>query len=576
MCTRLAISFGLFMIVFNVDLLRSQDYIDVTTEMGINHTYGSGQLGAGLSFIDFNQDGLDDLTFATNVNENVDFYQNNGSSFDLVSLNGINISCESKQVTWVDFDNDGDKDFYVTCHEAANNLFENDGNLNFTDITTQAGLDLIEEESYAASFADFDKDGDLDLYLVNRSFDNQRNSLFYINNGDKTFTEATATVGVEDIAPLPFGGVFLDYNDDTWLDIYIYMDKLWGNVMFKNNGDGTFSNVSIETGTGLFLYAMCVAPGDYDNDHDLDIYVTNTPDGNVLFANQGDGTFVDLAASAGVIFNGIGWGGNFLDLDNDMDLDLYVSGEENPANSNRSQLYINNGDGTFSHPTTELVGDDGRSYGNAVGDFNNDGFPDIAENNYGETTSTIWKNTNTTNNWLKIKLQGTISNRDGIGAKIEFYADNKKQIRYTYCGESFSSQNANHEIFGMASITLADSIVVNWPSGIRDVLYNVAANHEILIIEGDHPVGIDDPESTLYSLQTFSSGDILRINFNEEFNDVLELRIIQMNGQQLYHERLRTMQTSILEFDISSLPRGIFILELNVGGTYYSSEFSKY
>ena len=558
MCSRIIIlSFNIFFILS----LNAQDFIDVTSQMGIVHTYTTGELGAGISFMDFNQDGLDDISIASVLDENVHFYQNNGTDFTKITLANVNIDCESKQILWVDYDNDGDKDLFLTCHNEPNRLFANDGNMNMTDITVQSGLDLEEESTFGACFGDYDKDGDLDLYILNRSFDGQRNSLFYKNNGNGTFTESTQNVGIEDIDEMPFGAAFIDYNDDSWFDILIYMDKNWGNVLFQNNGDGTFSDLSVFSGFEVEMEAMSITPGDFDNDDDIDVFISNDTRGNALFVNQGDGTFVDEGSSTGVLLEGFFWGGNFLDVDNDADLDLYVSGEINPTSSNNSQLLINNNNGTFSHPTIEILNDTQESHGNAVGDYNNDGFPDIVVNNYGGTPSKIWKNTNNTNNWLKLKLAGTASNRDGIGSKIEVYVNGMKQLRYTYCGEGYLAQNADHELFGLGSNLQVDSIIVTWTSGIVDRVENISANQEILIIEGDHPVGIN--EIANHYFEAIYEDNLIRVTFNDGSHVYGLINLINASGEIVYEKSIKKYSGEN-EFNIptSRYSTGIYFLRV--------------
>ena len=480
-----------FLISFCPLLLLGQiHYVDAANQVGITHQYLEGAPGGGVSCVDFNGDGLDDITLASHNGAPISFYQNQGDgTFQLLSPL-VDHTEESKHVLWVDFDNDADLDLYVTTYEGSNRLYRNTGNLNFEDITSEAGFPLDSLRHYGAAWGDFDRDGWLDLYYAERSTltsgTTNKNRLFK-NNTDGTFTEVTFAANVMDENKLPFCAAFFDYDNDKWPDIYIANDKIHPNTLLKNNGNGTFMNVSSFTQTGIVISAMCVTIGDYNNDAKQDIYITNIADGNVLLKNQtltGLNYFVDATEEANVGFYGTAWGSNFLDADNDGVLDLYVSGADVGSNSPSSAFYKNEGDATFSQSAMGFQGDTVKSYCNAVGDFNQDGFPDIMVSNFAPFNSHLWENGGGANNWLKINLQGVKSNRQGIGSKIEIYSNDEYQLRYTHCGIGYMGQNSNTEIVGLESASQADSVVITWPTGHVDVLLNIASNQILNVIEG--------------------------------------------------------------------------------------------
>ncbi|MEO5907217.1 MAG: VCBS repeat-containing protein, partial [Saprospiraceae bacterium] len=329
-------------------------YSESASSSGVIHEYGNGDPGCGVSFYDFNQDGLDDLSLGGIEGRGISFYQNTGGIFNKVDLN-VNIPYEIKQILWVDVDNDGDKDLYVACFDGYNLLFKNKGNLVMEDITQLAGLPTEIHRGFGALFSDFNRDGWLDLYYVKRRTEADsilnENRLF-LNHPNGVFTEVTDLAGVADRGRKPFCSVAIDYDNDKWPDIYINNDKQTINTLLHNNGDGTFSDVSAETHTNIQMDAMGTALGDYDNDGWLDMYVSNIPTGNVLLHNngpddQGIFTFTDLAPASGTTFNGVAWGTNFLDADNDGDLDLYVNSMLAGEAQINSTLYENLGDGTF-------------------------------------------------------------------------------------------------------------------------------------------------------------------------------------------------------------------------------------
>ncbi len=459
------------------------NFVNQADSVGVNHSYGVGYSGGGVSLVDINNDGWDDLTLATQDGDNLQIYLNDNGHF-ILQPDLIDNTTQAKQVLWVDFDNDGDKDLFVACFDGVNRLYENDGNMQFTDITLSSGLPLIATPTYGACFGDYDRDGYLDLYFTYKTnyFLTNRNFL-YKNNGDGTFYEVTFSSFSADHGKSPFCSSFLDFNNDNWPDIYTAQDKTTTNSLLKNNGDGTFSDVSEDSNSDLVMNAMCVAVGDYDNNGYSDIYVTNTPIGNALLQNNGDDTFEEVAATSGTLFEGTGWGSNFLDADNDGDLDLYVSAMIIGANSQISVFYENEGDGTFSQPDAGFVGDTVTVFSNAIGDFNNDGYPDILTNTY-QDPSAVWENQGGNNNWIKVKLEGVVSNRDGIGSRIEVYNDGQKQIRYTHCGIGYLGQNSETEIIGLGNANNVDSIKVLWSSGHTDILIDQPAGEKLYILEG--------------------------------------------------------------------------------------------
>ncbi len=465
-------------------LLQAQSFQNVAAANSIIESYGQGSFGGGVSFCDFNGDGWDDLTFSSEAGDPIHFFQNNnGTLTKLAPLVGE--TDQSKQILWVDYDNDGDKDLFVTNMNAPNRLYQNDGSMNLTDVTAAAGLHVENDPSYGATFGDFNNDGWLDIYVANHSLGTGCNCTNYLyqSDGDGTFTDITTATTAEADA-LSFCSAAFDFDKDGDQDIYTAIDRFFSNSLLANDGNANFSDVSAASGTNIVIDAMNVGLGDYDNDGDEDIYVTNTPGGNVLLCNQGDGTFSDCTAAAGVGFFRVGWGGNFVDYDNDGDLDLYVSSMRALANEPNA-LYENQGNGTFTEPLANgLPGDTVTSFANAIGDLNNDGYPDFAVSNYDTYAHMVWQNQNTNaNNFVKVELVGTLSNRDGIGSWIEVYAGGETYYRYTHSGIAFLAQNSSYENIGIGTAATIDSIKVKWLSGMEDVRYNVSINQKITITE---------------------------------------------------------------------------------------------
>ena len=476
------------------------NYVDVASQVGIDHQYLQGAPGGGVNFVDFDGDGWDDMTLATAAGDSIFFYKNiNGTFQKIPSL--VAHTEESKHVLWVDYDNDEDLDLYVTTYEGTNRLYKNKGNLVMEDVTIDAGLLQDSLRHFGAAWGDYNRDGWLDLYYSERktltSGTTNKNRLFK-NNADGTFTETTFTANAADENKLPFCSAFFDYDNDKWPDIYISNDKFPPNTLLRNNSDGTFMDVSTPTQSGIVISAMCVTVGDYDNDADQDLYITNIADGNVLLQNDevsGINYFTDVSSTANVGFYGTAWGSNFLDADNDQKLDLYVSGAVVGTTTPSSTFYKNEGNGVFSQNFTGFQGDTVQSYCNAVGDFNQDGFPDIMVSNFAPYPSQLWQNAGGNHNFLKIKLKGVLSNRQGVGSKIEVFTGSEYQMRYTHCGIGYMGQNSTTEIIGLGNHTIADSIKITWTTGHVDVLLQVDENQVLEVVEGSTTSGNIDVDS---------------------------------------------------------------------------------
>ena len=550
---------------------------DVAIQVGVNYSYGDSEYGGGVSFADFNNDGWDDITYATEDGAQIYFFENNNGVFNLVTLNGISNTYKTKQVIWIDYDNDGDKDLFVTAIEGINEFYRNDGGMNFTNISSTIGFFQTDLFTYGTSFGDIDNDGDLDAFISNRTSteQNQRNYLY--RNDEGTFVDITQSSGIpiedeegNENSQLSFCTMFFDYNKDGFQDIYLANDKTDNiNRLYKNLGNGTFEDVSVASGSGIAVNAMTTTLGDYNNDGWFDIYITNTQssqagNGNVLLKNNGDGTFTNVAEETGTTFNSLAWGAVFLDADNDTLLDLYVSGgfDGSIGSFLSAAFYHQQNDGIFVIPQNiGFENDTRKSFSNAIGDINNDGKPDIivcndTENNF------LWENkTTNTNNWLKVKLEGVTTNRDGIGNTIEIFINGRSQYRYTLAGEGYISQNSYHEFFGLGEATEVDYVKVTWTgTNTEDIIYDVNANQSITIKEGIGVLTSNDIQTnSLFSLYPNPSYDgVFKLSVNNNKSNTL--KVYDLAGRLIL--KIKNLKDKD-QFSLNHCKKGIYLAKVS-------------
>lgn len=552
---------NLFFVLICFSISAQVSFNDEATDLGVVTNYGISQYAGGVSFCDFDNDGWDDLTFSSEDGSPIRFYKNNSGIFTEVFPTIADPNSETRQITWGDYDNDGDKDLFVTSLNSSNILYRNDGNLVFTDVTTFSGFNTAVLYTVGASWGDYNNDSYLDIFLSSRDPDQIIPNRLYKNNGDGTFIDVSVVAGIKTSdGDLSFCSSFFDYNNDGWQDIYVANDKSNNsNTLYKNNADGTFTDVSIASGTDISIDAMSTTIEDYNQDGWQDIYVTNTQAGNQLLKNNGDGTFTNVAVSAGVSFFSIAWGAVFLDADNDLDMDLYVSGMLDGSDPSLlpSAFYECQSDNTFIIPNSAgFANDNATSFSNAIGDINNDGLADIAVVNFSPRNMFLWKNEcSDNNNWIKVGLEGTSSNRDGIGSTIEVTVGGKTYYRYTLSGEGYESQNSSYEFFGLGSFTTIDSIKIKWLSGTIDTLTDVPANQTLNITEGS-TLSVNDinfeseliiypnPVSTLLFFKNVS---------NQDF----DIKIYDIKGQFVLRQSINSNNRHI---NLAHLDRGIYIV----------------
>ena len=493
----------------------AQTFDNVGVQKGVTPAYDSNQWGCGVNFFDYDSDGTDELTFP-GFNSSIKIYDKNDNKYVLDSLTLVNDKIQ--QVLWFDYDNDGDHDLFVTVEFGNNYLYEDTGGFSFQKVS-QSQIDLAyTNRTFGVSVADYNKDGYLDIYVANYESnlgtheDTSRFNQLYRNNGDGTFTNVTTKARVGDGNRESFQGIWFDYNKDGWPDLYVINDVEPANSLYRNNGDGTFTEVSDTFNASVKKHhPMSASAADFDNDQDLDIYMSNTAvnnssklDRHGLFLERTKGdTYKEKAEHYGIDIDQWSWGCTWVDYNNNGFNDLYVT--TNPLHRtpyHPNYFYENIKADTFHHNQKVFVDDhSSKSYSVAKGDMNNDGFYDLFVQSSLPDTSFLWKNSgNSSNNWLKITLSGTVSNRMAVGSWIKVYEDTNTYVKYTKCGQNYMSQNSQHKIFGLGkNVNFVDSVEVTYLSGHTDKYYNLKTNERYYFEEGDNlSINFD---TTLYYCQ---------------------------------------------------------------------------
>lgn len=607
--------FVLFMIS-SLAISSAQVLSEQSSAIGIDHSFRDRLLmGGGAAFFDYDMDGDEDVYITSGYNRD-DLYRNNGDgTFTNVSNNiGLDVTFQynTMGVTTGDIDNDGDRDIFVSTWERFDGtelpdgrslLFLNNGDGTFTEIGEQAG---ITHEAFAmgAAFLDYNRDGYLDVYVMNHILeaifetDEDGNQVgiahdcypnfLYVNNGNNTFTEVAATLGVADMG-CTIAAVPSDYDMDGDLDLYLANDFgyfLVPNVMYENNyPENGFMDVSGETGADVEAFGMGIASGDYDHDLDFDYYTTNIGR-NILCENLNGAGFSDVTTEAGVEnatvpeeenLNTTGWGTAFFDIDNDTWEDLFVANGRIPALPayatalhDPDKLYMNNGDKTFTDVTNAAgvdVGDDLYTHGMAYSDYDEDGDLDIITvvlDDLDGYSKFYVNETNNGNNYIQFKLIGVESNRDAFGSKAWLYSGDLTLVKEIYGGgASHASQHTSVLHFGLADLEQVDSVRIEWTNGHVDVIDAPAINTRHTVVEGvtssiSSPL-VDElniavaPNPFTGTINLFANGDFS--------NEELFVKLMAIDGTVMMSKTFAFGKQAQLDID-TQLPSGMYLLEL--------------
>lgn len=526
-----------FLMLFTIIpiFLFSQTFTKVTSGKIVNTLSDS----RSVNWIDYNNDGFQDLmiTNGPKDGENNMLYKNlaNGSFEEVLGDPIVMDHMPSDGATWADMDNDGYIDCFVVNWYNKNNMFyKNNGDGSFTQIKTGP---LVTDGGYSetAAWGDYDNDGLVDLYVTN-SAGNNKNFLYH-NNGGGTFTKITTGALVTD-GHISRSINWTDLDNDGDLDVFVTNESAQNEDMYKNNGAGNFEHIT--TGP-LYINGgntMSSSFADFDNDGWQDVFLANDQGYLALFRNTGDGDFIKLTNDTIAKTIGRSFGSNWGDIDNDGDLDLFVTNAFGPQLQNF--LFINKGDGTFTRDVSNTITKDtGWSYGCAFGDYDNDGFLDLAVANCynAAQVNSVFHNNGNANHWLEIKCIGIKSNKSAIGAKIKLKAIiNGKtvwQLREISAQSGYNGQNMLTTHFGLGADGHIDSIIILWPSGMIDIYTNIGKDKILTAYEGQSLSSINDKNQAtnvaLFSYPNPFKNDTT-IEFDIPETSHIDLEIYDMKG----------------------------------------------
>jgi len=600
----------------------SQTFSEVSNTSGIDHIFEQfANMGGGGVFFDYDNDGWEDL-YLTSGKGKDHLYKNLGNgSFSLITDGWLSITAEYYTVGVVsgDVNNDGYRDLYITTWRVEDNagdlernlLFINNGDGTFSEKGIEYGLSIA-SFSMGASMLDYNNDGFLDIYTVNyvessaflydddgaiNGFDHDcYENQFYKNNGDGTFSEISTTLGLTNngcaLAVMP-----TDFDQDNDVDLYIANDFgefIVPNTILQNNFPSSpFTDVSVETNMDVAVYGMGIASADFDKDSDFDYYVTNIGS-NVLIQNDGNQNFTDIAVQAGVentysegstSLLTTSWGTAFLDVNNDTWPDLFVAngriptldfiatGEDDP-----NKLFINNGDLTFTDISASAgINDLNRGRGMLYCDYDKDGDLDVlvvvqdsSEGVNAKTTlyqNQLNPNGNDAKNWVQIFLKGTTINKDALGAKIELTVNGEKLLQEVYGQGSHASQSSLVAHFGLADNTTISQLKVIWSSTDTQIFTDLVVNKRYELTQGST---LRSEENEFMDLSMYPNPVKSELHF-KGIHVPLQVKIYSIQGKLLEIVFVDQTKTAI---NLEPYKPGVYILQVfNDGNQLLKSEF---
>ncbi len=501
--------------------------------------------GSSLAVVDMNNDGLDDVVSVTATNVRIARQQPDGT-FSVVNIpTPAAVNSPSWSMAVGDIDDNGQMDLLYGGGNGVTFMYANEDG---TAYTQRSGSEYV--FSQRSNFVDINNDGFLDAFV---SHDVQAN-VYYLNDGEGNLTFHQGGIGdVPDGGN--YGSIWIDYNNDGLVDLFLAKCRGGAsaaniNQLFRNNGDGTFTDVAPQVGLADNVQTWSGAWGDFDNDGFQDVIVgasSFTNGGHKVMRNNGT-TFDDISAGSGWDdFYGTSTEHVAHDFNNDGYIDVLAGG---------GVIMLNNGDWTFRQANV------GVSAG-GVGDLNNDGFLDVVNG------GTIRMNTPNGNNWLKINTVGALGNRNGIGARVTISSAMGNQLRDVKSGDGFRHMSSITAHFGIGQDTEIDEAVVFWPSGQVTVVPNPTINTTITISENSMTTAVEEAKPEELSLFPNPTSDVLRVE-GSAVNTQRTVYILDAAGRLVQESSLSSGSV-----DVSRLATGSYVLQLTFNGKVISRKFTK-
>lgn len=505
-----------------------------------------------LCVVDMNGDYLDDIVSPDNNSIHV-LYQNNDGGFTPATLPAGNTNnMPSWSMAAGDFDKNGFNDLLYGDGNAIAMLFANEDGTEYTVMESDPMIYIFSQRT---NCIDINNDGNLDAFICHDVEPN----VYYINDGEGGFTFNQGGLG-DHTNGGNYGSIWVDYDNDGDQDLFIAKCRGGENSaaideLHRNNGDGTFTAVADQflddaNLAGGFHQSWSSAWADFDNDGDMDVMIgasSDTEGGHRLMKNNGDGTFTNVTDGSGYdTFTSLNIEHVAHDFNNDGFVDVMSGG---------NRLMLNNGDMTFSPANVPFTN-------GPVGDLNNDGFLDVQNYN------TVYLNGGNDNNWIKIHLEGVESNRNGIGARVEIYGTWGKQIRDVRSGDGFKFMSSLNTHFGIGEAEEIEKVIVRWPSGTVDGIFNPDINEPLHIVEGSAILNTVDAVANEFTLFPNPAKDFLEVSGDHEFTDA---SIYDLGGRLIKSGKVNGKTIAVQD-----LAKGTYVLVLqDAGGKKYSSKFIK-
>ncbi len=516
--------------------------VSFTNESGLIQNYASTQACA----VDMNGDYLDDYVRVSSTGVGIDYQQSNGT-FNSVFYSMSIQNTPNWSVAAGDIDGNGFNDLVLGNGSRVSFLFANADGTNYTEDPHPEFI-----FSQRSNLVDIDNDGDLDAFVCHDIDESHP----YRNDGNQNMVFDQTLIETLDLAG-NYASLWVDYDNDGDTDMYLTKcrqgsspgDPERTNAMYRNNGDGTYSEVAASINMDDNAQSWATIFEDFDNDGDFDAFTVNHDFENRFYENNGLGVYTDIIGTTGINPTDLGaWENQGADFNNDGFVDI--------LSELSRELYINNGDMTFTG--IDLPFDEG-----AIGDFNNDGFLDVVK------SGNLWINDGNSNNWVKIGLEGVDSNLNGIGARVEIFGDWGTQMREVRSGQGFSHMSSLICHFGIGTSVSIDKVVIHWPSGTVDEFLNPDINTQHIFLEGDSILAVTNFEKDGVTLYPNPTSNIINFSLNGLENT--PVRIIDITGRIV----LNTMITNENNINVGSLKSGTYFVQFEIEKQTVSYKFVK-